>query len=58
MDGYLTLRAYPDVLSSLTRLKENGIRLAILSNVSPRMLMAAAAQNLRRMARWLTPATV
>jgi 2-haloacid dehalogenase len=38
LDAYLTLDAFPDALSTLAGLKEAGVRLAILSNGSPRML--------------------
>ncbi|HZS85543.1 MAG TPA: haloacid dehalogenase type II [Stellaceae bacterium] len=41
MDAYLMLDAYPEVPSVLDRLKAAGIRSAILSNGSPRMLDAA-----------------
>ena len=42
MDAYLTLTAFPDVRSGLERLKQDGVRLAILSNGEPKMLQAAA----------------
>ena len=41
MDAYLTLDAYPEVPSVLTRLKAAGLKLAILSNGEPKMLDAA-----------------
>jgi len=40
---YMTLDAYPDAKDALARLKRAGMRLAILSNGSPRMLEAAVA---------------
>jgi 2-haloacid dehalogenase len=43
MNLYLTLSAYPEVSETLQRLKATGIKLAILSNGSPAMLAAAAA---------------
>jgi 2-haloacid dehalogenase len=43
MDLYLALRAYPEVPDTLKRLKKAGMKLAILSNGSPAMLTAAAA---------------
>lgn len=50
MELYLRLDAYPEVESTLTRLKAGGLRCAILSNGSPEMLEAAvtsaAIQNL------------
>lgn len=39
-------------------LKLDRLWLRGVSGASDELLMAAAAQNLRRMARWLTPATV
>jgi len=39
-------------------LKLDRLRLRGISGARDEFLMAAAAQNLRRMARWLTPATV
>lgn len=42
MEAYLTLTAFPDVRSGLERLKQDGVRLAILSNGEPKMLQAAA----------------
>ena len=41
MDLYLTLDAYPEVEAVLRRLKKAGMKTAILSNGSPRMLAAA-----------------
>lgn len=41
MDLYLHLNAFPDVASTLARLKGQGLSLAILSNGSPKMLSAA-----------------
>lgn len=38
---YLTLDAFPEVRDTLARLKQAGMRTAILSNGSPRMLKAA-----------------
>ncbi|MGA2353087.1 MAG: haloacid dehalogenase type II [Terriglobales bacterium] len=43
MDSYRTLGAYPEVPDMLRRLKAGGMKLAILSNGSPAMLEAAAA---------------
>ena len=43
MNLYLVLSAYPEVPDTLKRLKAAGIKLAILSNGSPAMLAAAAA---------------
>jgi 2-haloacid dehalogenase len=42
MDAYLTLAAFPDVRPGLEALKNQGVRLAILSNGEPKMLRAAA----------------
>jgi len=42
LDAYLALRAFPDVRPGLEALKENGVRLAILSNGEPHMLQSAA----------------
>jgi len=44
MGLYLKLSAYPEVADTLTRLKNAGMKLAILSNGEPKML-ASAAQN-------------
>jgi len=41
MQAYLQLDAYPEVVDVLTTLKSGGMRLAILSNGSPRMLQSA-----------------
>ncbi len=41
MDAYLTLDAYPEVPPTLVRLKNAGMKLAILSNGEPAMLDAA-----------------
>src|SRR6266545_6342678 len=41
MNLYLTLDAFPEVPDVLTRLKQGGLRTAILSNGSPKMLDAA-----------------
>ena len=41
MDAYLHLGAYPDVRPALTAARDAGIRLAVLTNLSPRMLDAA-----------------
>jgi 2-haloacid dehalogenase len=43
MNLYLILSPYPEVRGSLTRLKAGGMKLAILSNGTPEMLAAAAA---------------
>lgn len=42
LELYWQLSAYPEVKETLTRLKADGKRLAILSNGSPKMLQAAA----------------
>ena len=44
MNLYLRLDAYPEVKSTLTRLKQSGMKLAILSNGAPKML-ASAVEN-------------
>ena len=41
MNLYLTLDAFPEVLAMLRRLKAAGVKTAILSNGSPKMLAAA-----------------
>ncbi|MBX2824433.1 MAG: haloacid dehalogenase type II [Gammaproteobacteria bacterium] len=41
MQAYLTLEAYPEVISTLEQLKANGYRCAILTNGSPDMIEAA-----------------
>jgi 2-haloacid dehalogenase len=38
MDAYLRLKAWPDVPSALPSLKEAGMRLALLSNATPKIL--------------------
>jgi len=38
VEGYLRMKAWPDVLPALSKLKESGIRLAFLNNFSPVML--------------------
>ncbi|MDZ4365962.1 MAG: haloacid dehalogenase type II [Afipia sp.] len=43
LDLYLTLSPFPEVQGVLTRLKEAGLRLAILSNGTPRMLEQVVA---------------
>lgn len=43
MDLYLSISAYPEVPTMLERLKAKGVKLAILSNGTPAMLAAAAA---------------
>jgi len=43
MNLYLSLRAYPEVPSVLGRLKEAGMKLAILSNGTPSMLASAVS---------------
>lgn len=43
MDLYLGISAYPEVPATLARLKEKGLKLAILSNGTPSMLAAATA---------------
>jgi len=48
LEAYLTLDAFPDARKALIDLKARGVRLAILSNGTPRMLAAAveaAAMN-------------
>ena len=42
MEAYLSLAAFPDVRPGLEALRNQGLRLAILSNGEPRMLEAAA----------------
>jgi 2-haloacid dehalogenase len=41
LDAYLALDAFPDARTALAALKTRGLRLAILSNGTPRMLTAA-----------------
>jgi 2-haloacid dehalogenase len=43
MEAYLKLRAYPDVVPALKSLKGAGIRLGVLSNLTPKMLDSAIA---------------
>jgi len=43
MNLYLSLSTYPEVAGTLQRLKAGGMKLAILSNGTPAMLAAAAA---------------
>lgn len=45
MDLYLRIAAYPEVPAMLAELKARGIKLAILSNGTPRMLAAAVANS-------------
>ena len=45
MTLYLTLETFPEVPEVLRRLKQNGMRTAILSNGSPKMLDAIVAGN-------------
>ena len=40
MDAYLEMKSYPDVIPALKSMKESGIRLAFLTNLSPSMLQA------------------
>jgi len=42
LEAYLSLDAFPDARAALGLLKNRGLRVAILSNGSPRMLTAAA----------------
>jgi 2-haloacid dehalogenase len=42
LEAYLTLTAFPDVKPGLEALKRRGLRLAILSNGEPKILVAAA----------------
>lgn len=42
MDAYMTLAAFPDVKPGLQQLKAMGLRLAVLSNGEPKMLLSAA----------------
>ncbi len=44
MDSYLTLDAFPEVTAVLGRLRQMGIRTAILSNGSPEMLETAVSR--------------
>jgi 2-haloacid dehalogenase len=43
LDAYLTLDAYPDARDTLHRLKARGLKTAILSNGSPKMLHSAVS---------------
>jgi len=45
MQGFLELRAYPDVVAALTSLKSAGFRLAILSDFTPAMLNASVGNS-------------
>jgi len=45
MDLYFTIDAYPDALSGLSALKKAGLKTAILSNGSPRMLEGAVSSG-------------
>ena len=45
MQGFLELRAYPDVPAALTSLKSAGLRLAILSDFTPAMLKASVGNS-------------
>jgi 2-haloacid dehalogenase len=45
MEAYLQLKAYPDVLPALNSLKDAGLRLAFLTNMTPKMLDAAAKSS-------------
>jgi 2-haloacid dehalogenase len=45
LEAYLSLDAFADARAALTELKSHGLRLAILSNGSPRMLEAAVAAS-------------
>ncbi len=45
MQTYLELKAWPDVLPALTRLREAGIRMAFLSNLTPAMLDAVVKNS-------------
>ena len=45
MTLYLTLDTFPEVTDTLTRLRRAGLRTAILSNGSPRMLEAVVKSN-------------
>jgi 2-haloacid dehalogenase len=40
MNGYLRLRAWPDVAENLAELRQSGVRLVLLSNFTPAMLQA------------------
>jgi len=45
MGSYLQLKAYPDVLESLKAMKQDGLRLAFLSNFTVKMLQAGIANS-------------
>ena len=45
MDCYLNIEAFPEVVGVLKRLKAGGMKTAILSNGSPRMLAAAVGNT-------------
>lgn len=45
MNAYLELDCYPEVKDTLAALKQRGLKTAILSNGSPRMLAAAVASS-------------
>ena len=45
MEGYLTMKAHPDVLPALQALRMAGIRLAFVSNMTERMLDAATRSS-------------
>ena len=45
MDAYLELEAWPDAPATLKALRASGLRLAILSNATPRMLHAGIARS-------------
>ena len=45
MDSYLRLRAWPDVEPALKALKQDGLRLALLSNATPEILNAGIANS-------------
>ncbi len=55
LDAYLVLDAFADARACLHDLKQRGIRTAILSNGSPRMLRAAVA-SIWQVAHWSSPA--
>jgi 2-haloacid dehalogenase len=40
VNGYLSMKAWPDVVPALAKLKQDGIRLALLSNFTPAMFDA------------------
>ena len=45
MGSYLELRAWPDVEPALEELKQDGLRLALLSNATPRILRAGVENS-------------